>query len=140
MNEYLMHEIDCPTCGGEGYTETMTHLTYDGDQTWRTNECDECHGNKTVETPAKCNECGEDILASEEWVKDGDGFKCAFCSNEDDDWEDIYEEAFERVEGTGEDATEVVTASVDDTTCKVCGGKDGNHFTRFVTYLERITG
>ena len=60
--KYVMVEIDCPECGGEGCLETMTALSYDGAQTWRTDECPECHGDKFVEAPAKCNECGEDIL------------------------------------------------------------------------------
>ena len=100
--KYVMIEIDCPGCGGEGYTENMTWLTYDGAQTWVRNQCHECHGNKTVEAPARCTSCGEEVLANE-WVRDGDGYMCAYCANDDDDWEDIYDEAFARAEGISPD-------------------------------------
>ena len=60
--KYVMIEIDCPECGGEGYVERMTWLTYDGAQTWVRNQCHECHGDKIVEAPARCAECGDEIL------------------------------------------------------------------------------
>ena len=79
--KYVMIEIDCPECGGEGYTENMTWLTYDGAQTWVRNQCHECHGDKIVEAPARCTECGEDIPALEA-VEVGDTFAHEFCLEE----------------------------------------------------------
>jgi len=80
--KYIMIEIDCPECGGEGYTENMTWLTYDGAQTWVRNQCPECNGDKFVEAPARCTGCSEEVLAKfGEWVKDGDGYMCAYCAN-----------------------------------------------------------
>ena len=77
-----MIEIECPGCGGEGYTENMTWLTYDGAQTWVRNQCHECHGDKFVNVPARCTGCDEEVLAKiGEWVKDGDGYMCAYCAN-----------------------------------------------------------
>ena len=76
--KYVMVEIDCPECGGEGHLETMTALSYDGAQTWRTDECPECHGDKFVEAPAKCTVCGEDIPV-DEMVVSGSWFAHAFC-------------------------------------------------------------
>ena len=63
--EYVMVEITCPECGGEGHLETMTALTYDGAQTWRTDECPECSGNKVVIAPELCPYCDEEMLATD---------------------------------------------------------------------------
>lgn len=41
--------MECPDCAGYGYTETLTWLTYDGDQTWRNDVCETCWGAKEIE-------------------------------------------------------------------------------------------
>ena len=76
--KYIMIEIDCPECGGEGYTENMTWLTYDGAQTWQRDECSECSGDKFVEAPARCTECGEEIPV-DEMATNGSWFAHASC-------------------------------------------------------------
>ena len=101
MNEYLMHEIDCPKCKGEGILETMTNLTYDGAQTWRNDQCDECWGAKFVQAPVKCSECGDEILLED----------MRYCIPSVG-WY-VHEEC------VGDSDTEVVTASVD-------GGEERN--------------
>ena len=76
--KYVMIEIDCPECGGEGYVERMTWLTYDGAQTWQRDECPECNGDKFVEAPARCTECGEEIPV-DEMATNGSWFAHASC-------------------------------------------------------------
>ena len=51
--------IECPDCGGEGKTETLIGLTYEGDQRWRVEMCETCGGSGEIEVYATCKHCGE---------------------------------------------------------------------------------
>jgi DnaJ-class molecular chaperone len=84
MMKYVMTEIDCPECGGEGYVERMTWLTYDGAQTWQRDECPECSGDKFVTAHAECRYCGQEILTTDELDTRGGKIAHADCSDYDD--------------------------------------------------------
>lgn len=66
MEKYVLMNTICPECAGEGKTETMTWLTYDGDQTWKVEMCEKCSGSGSVEVPAKCFFCEDEVLESEQ--------------------------------------------------------------------------
>lgn len=62
LKDYLTEAKECPICHGEGKTETMTMLTYEGEQSWDIRECTECNGLGSVVSPVECYRCEEDIL------------------------------------------------------------------------------
>lgn len=41
--------IECPDCEGVGGFETMTALSYEGNQGWRLDRCERCNGTGQVE-------------------------------------------------------------------------------------------
>jgi DnaJ-class molecular chaperone len=65
LKDYLTETKACPICHGEGQTETMTMLTYDGNQSWDIRECTECNGSGSIVSPVECYHCECDILLSE---------------------------------------------------------------------------
>jgi DnaJ-class molecular chaperone len=65
MNKYVTELIECPECGGEGKTETMTWLTYSGSQSWSVERCEKCHGSGETSVNSVCVYCGEEILVEE---------------------------------------------------------------------------
>lgn len=71
MNEkYVLEEVTCPECGGEGRIETMTMLTYSGSQSWSVKPCPRCWGSRSAMEPVPCASCGDPILLDELFVSD----------------------------------------------------------------------
>lgn len=52
--------IECPDCGGEGYTENLIGLSYSGDQRWRVRRCETCDGTGLVEAKEREEESEEE--------------------------------------------------------------------------------
>ena len=65
LKDYLTEAKECPTCAGVGQIETMTMLTYDGNQSWDIRECRECNGSGSIVSPVQCYRCEEDVLLSD---------------------------------------------------------------------------
>lgn len=65
LKHYLTEAKECQTCAGTGQTETMTMLTWDGNQSWDIRECTECNGSGSVVSPVECYRCEEDVLLSD---------------------------------------------------------------------------
>jgi DnaJ-class molecular chaperone len=42
-------KIDCPACEGAGGFETMTALSYSGNQAWASEQCAKCDGRGWIE-------------------------------------------------------------------------------------------
>jgi DnaJ-class molecular chaperone len=56
-------EIECPDCDGEGHIETMTGLSYGGNQRWKIVRCETCDGSGRIEI-GSLPEIADDIVTA----------------------------------------------------------------------------
>jgi DnaJ-class molecular chaperone len=88
LKQYLTEQKDCPTCHGEGQTETMTMLTWDGNQSWDIRECRDCNGSGSVVSPVQCYRCECDVLLDDVATNKGNTYHKA-CLDEAIELEEI---------------------------------------------------